>query len=159
MAKAETYDWGKFSGWAEFVADNTWSLPNSVIASLFNTGYVIAGKEVDATLSKGTGQLVYTKGFSSDYATTFGNVTVGREPHVHEAFHATQARIFGPLFYPSVLANYVVATILPYWLLYHDTRYPGKPIDSFGAYFTRGVYPHVWAEDWAYKFDPHSSPL
>jgi hypothetical protein len=67
------------------------------------------------------------------------------------------AGIFGPLFYPSLVANYAV-NLIPWWWGYHKTRYPGLPITNFGQYFSRGVYPHVWAEDWAYSHDPHSSP-
>lgn len=51
-----------------------------------------------------------------------------------------------------------VSTILPFRLLYHDTRYPGHPIGSVGAYFIPGAYPDASAESWAYKFDPNSSP-
>jgi hypothetical protein len=53
------------------------------------------------------------------------------------------------LYLPLVLANYVLATVAPYWLLYHDrTR---SPINGVTSYFRRGVYPHVWNEEWAYR--------
>lgn len=156
MASAGVYDWSKSSGWVEFLADNTWSLPNSFVASIFAT-INAPWNPVDTAESKGTGQLVFQKSWAASYATTFGNVTVGQVPEVHERFHATQARIFGPLFYPSLVLNYAV-NLIPWWWGYHKTRYPGKPITNFGEYFSRGVYPHVWAEDWAYKIDPHSSP-
>ncbi|HTT89842.1 MAG TPA: SpvB/TcaC N-terminal domain-containing protein [Acidimicrobiales bacterium] len=158
MAAAHTYDWGSFSGWAEFVVDNTWSLPNSLIASVFATANVVGGNPINKGESQGTGQLVFQKELLPPYATTLGNVTVGSHPEVHERFHGFQARLFGPLFYPTVIANYAIATVAPYWLLYHSSRYPGLPIKSVGQYFSRGVYPHVWAEDWAYSIDPHSSP-
>src|SRR6266508_1334015 len=59
------------------------------------------------------------------------------------------ARIFGPLYLPLVIVNYVIATIAPYWLLYHDrVKYP---INSVRAYFLDGVYPHVWNEAWCYS--------
>jgi RHS repeat-associated protein len=156
MASAHSYDWSSGAGWGEFLADNTWSLPNSFVASIFAT-INAPWNPVDATESRGTGQLVFQHGWAADYATTFGNVTVGQHPEVHERFHATQARIFGPLFYPSLVLNYAV-NLIPWWWGYHKTRYPGHPITSVGEYFSRGVYPHVWAEDWAYKHDPNSSP-
>jgi hypothetical protein len=50
-------------------------------------------------------------------------------------------------------AHYVINTVLPYWLLYHKKQYPKKPITSFGEYFSRGVYPHTWAEEWGYSIE------
>jgi RHS repeat-associated protein len=149
MAAAGAYDWDKGAGWLEFIADNTWSLPNSFVASIFTT-INAPWNPVDKALSQGQGQLVFQKSWAPDYATTFGNVTAGQQVPKHEREHAFQARLFGPIFYPSVAANYVV-NIIPWWWGYHKSRYPTAPITSFKEYFTRGVYPDVWAEDWAYK--------
>jgi hypothetical protein len=149
MASAHSYDWGSLTGWAEFVADNTWSLPNSAVASVWATLNI--WNTTNDALSAGTGKLVFNKSWAGNYATTFGNVTAGTQVPLHEGTHAFQARIFGPLFYPSLIANYAINTFLPFWLIYHDKRYPNKPITTFGQYFSRGVYPHVWAEDWAYS--------
>jgi hypothetical protein len=149
MAAAGAYDWDKGADWLEFIADNTWSLPNSFVASIFTT-INAPWNPVDKALSQGQGQLVFQKSWAPDYATTFGNVTAGQQVPKHEREHAFQARLFGPIFYPSVAANYVV-NIIPWWWGYHKSRYPTAPITSFKEYFTRGVYPHVWAEDWAYK--------
>jgi hypothetical protein len=48
-----------------------------------------------------------------------------------------------------VVANWVVETVLPYWLLYHDRS--AAPTDGVAAYFRHGVYPHCWHEEWAYR--------
>jgi RHS repeat-associated protein len=149
MAYAESYDWGSFGGWAEFLADNTWSLPNSVVGSLFATLNLIGGNSVDDATSKDTGELYFSGQWFSPFDTTLGNVTVGTVVPEHERTHALQARLFGPLFYPLVLANYVVATVLPYWVFYHD--FAAHPIKSIGDYFKCGVYPHTWHEEWAYS--------
>jgi hypothetical protein len=67
----------------------------------------------------------------------------------HEDTHVLQARLFGPLYVPLIAAHYALATLLPYWLAYHDRA--ERPIDSVATYFRRGVYPHVWHEEWAYR--------
>lgn len=63
--------------------------------------------------------------------------------------HVFQARLLGPLYIPLVVANYVLFTIAPVWLLYHD--HAGAPINRFTRYFEIGVYPHVWNEAIAYR--------
>lgn len=150
MADAGTYDWKKWSGWLQFVADNTWSLPNSALGSAWATLNIWNSK--DLSKSKGTGQLVFQGSWHPDYATTFGNVTAGQQVPKHERTHALQARAVGPAFYPTMIAHYAIC-LIPYWLLYHDKMYPKAPIENFGQYFTRGVYPHTWAEEWAYSIE------
>ncbi len=151
MAAAGTYDWSSGWSWLMFLADNTWSVLNSFVGSIWSTLNV--WNPIDRNLSRGTGQLVYQRGWSAQYATTLGNVTAGRQVPRHERTHALQARIFGPLFYPLMLTHYVINTILPYWLIYHNRRYPRAPIRNFGEYFSRGVYPHTFAEEWAYSVE------
>ncbi len=149
MAYAHTYDWTTVGGVIEFIADNTWGLPNAVVGSLFATLNLWNGVKVE--VSRASGSLYHASGWFGKYDTTFGNVTVGTIVPKHEAVHALQARIFGPLFYPLFIASYIICTIAPYWLLYHDTK--NKPINSFGRYFKCGVYPHTWFEEWAYSID------
>lgn len=146
MAAAGTYDLRSVGGIIQFVDDNTWSLPNSVVASLWATLNV--WNKIEATTSAGTGTLYLKTGWFGDYDTTFGNVTVGTVVPKHEAVHALQARIFGPAFYPIFVASYVIVTLLPYWLIYH--RHATAPIKSVLKYFKCGVYPHTWFEEWAY---------
>ena len=82
------------------------------------------------------------------YATTIGTVKAGSNEYIdeHEMIHVFQAQLFGPLYLIGVGLNYVVATILPYWLFKNRRK-----ITGFGSYFEDGVYPNVWNELWAYK--------
>lgn len=149
-AKAASYP-DDARGWWLMVLDNTWSLPNTCVGSLFLALNLVFGNRVDATMTAGRTTIVLRDGVFGGFATTLGNVEAGSTSAIadHEYIHVLQARIFGPLYVPLVVLNYVVATILPYWLLYHDRV--GRPITGVGAYFMRGVYPHVWNEEWAYR--------
>jgi hypothetical protein len=149
MAYAHTYDWTTGGGVVEFIADNTWGLPNAVVGSLFATPNL--WNEVRVETSRGSGNLYHAKGWFGNYDTTLGNVTVGTIVPKHEAVHALQARLFGPAFYPIFIASYVICTVAPYWLLYHD--YKARPIKGIGAYFKCGVYPNTWFEVWAYSVE------
>jgi len=160
MADAHSYDWGSGSGWLGFLADNTWGLPNSMVGSLFATANILGGNPIDRTNSRDSNALMFENEWFSGYATTLGNVIVGTKGLAHdvvqhELAHVLQARIFGPVFYPSMLAHYAINTFLPFWLIYHNARYPNTPIRNFGEYFSRGVYPHTWAEEWGYSVGGH----
>ena len=91
------------------------------------------------------------EGVSPRYATTIGTVCAGSSSGIqrHEDVHIFQGRLLGPLYIPLVLANYVLFTIAPVWLLYHD--HTNAPINRFTRYFEIGVYPHVWNEAIAYR--------
>ncbi|MEO8415427.1 MAG: SpvB/TcaC N-terminal domain-containing protein [Ginsengibacter sp.] len=160
MADAHSYNWTSVSGWVGFLADNTWGLPNSMVGSLFATANIIGGNPIDRTNSRDSNALMFENEWFSGYATTLGNVIVGtrglsHDVVEHELAHVLQARIFGPLFYPSMIAHYVFNTLFPFWLIYHNARYPNTPIRNFGEYFSRGVYPHTWAEEWGYAVGGH----
>jgi hypothetical protein len=160
MAEAHSYDWSSLSGWAGFLADNTWGLPNSMVGSLFATANIMGGNPIDKTNSRNSGALMFENEWFSGYATTLGNVIVGTKGLAHDVLehelaHVFQARVFGPLFYPSMIAHYAINTLLPYWWFYHNKRYPNTPIRNFGEYFSRGVYPHTWAEEWGYAVGGH----
>jgi hypothetical protein len=131
-----------------FLLDHTWSLPNTIIGSLF--ALITIGLEIDEPGSKGTGRLLLKSGLFGNYDTTLGNVTAGKIVPTHELVHVIQARLTGPFFYPVYLANYVV-NLIPYWLVFRlFDIYPGKKIDSVGHYFTHGVYPFTVFEAIAY---------
>ncbi|MEU4443472.1 hypothetical protein AB0K14_08320 [Actinosynnema sp. NPDC050801] len=138
-------------GVALAVVDATWSLPNTIAGAAFLAWALARGNRVDAEFSRHRGTLGLRDGVIKGFATTVGPVQAGIAMGVddHEAVHVLQARLFGPLYLPLVLVNWVVATVLPYWLLYHDRE--AAPIDGVGAYFQRGVYPHCWHEEWAYR--------
>ncbi|ONI80595.1 hypothetical protein ALI22I_45850 [Saccharothrix sp. ALI-22-I] len=138
-------------GWVLGVVDATWSLPNTVAGAVFLAYALARGNRVDPAFSRHRGTLGLRDGVIKGFATTIGPVQAGIAMGVddHEAVHVFQARLFGPLYLPLVAANWVVATVLPYWLLYHDRA--AAPIDGVPAYFRRGVYPHCWHEEWAYR--------
>ncbi len=133
------------------VIDFTWSLPNTASGVLLWLWALGRGNSVDRGFSRHRGTIGLRDGVIKGFATTVGPVQagVGMGVDEHEAVHVFQARLFGPCYLPLVLLNWVVATVLPYWLLYHDRE--RAPIDGVRAYFQRGVYPHCWHEEWAYR--------
>ena len=145
MAKAESYDWSSAKGWLAFTLDNTWSLFNSFVASAFATAN-LGHNEIDDGQSKNSNTLYYKGQWFSPYDTTLGNVTVGTNVPDHERRHAWQARLFGPIYIPGVIASYEIATVLPYWLLYGHCSVTG-----FWSYFSKGVYPNTLNELDAYR--------
>lgn len=153
VGAAEVYDLRSVSGVLLFVLDHTWSLANTVAGALFLSINRILRNRLDRTQSRHSGAVVLANGVFPGFATTIGTVQAGTTPTIslHEGAHVTQARIFGPLYIPLVLANYALATIAPYWLIYHDRV--NRPIDGFRAYFIRGVYPNTWNERWAYRVE------
>jgi hypothetical protein len=159
-----------------FVVDHTWSLLNTAVGSVFLLGNLIIRNELNVEDSRRSASVVFTRGVIPNrkrivqvwtkagpeqkvirrhFATTVGNVKVGVGPQSgiglkqHEDVHVFQARLFGPFYIPLVGLGFLVAIVLPYWLLYHDRA--RRPIRSVGDYFMRGVYPHVWHEEWAYR--------
>ncbi len=175
LARAGSYD-ATPRNIGRFVVDHTWSLLNTAVGSLFLLGNLIMGNELNVEDSRRSASVVFTRGviphrkrivqvvtkagpqqkvIRSHFATTVGIVKVGLRPESgigikqHEDVHVFQARLFGPFFFPLVGLGYLIAIFLPYWLLYHDRA--RRPIRSVGDYFMRGVYAHVWHEEWAYR--------
>lgn len=150
ITAVRAYDYGSAGGIVAYVVDHTWSVLNTLVGALFLAGNVVFGNKLDRTFSQ-RGVVGLQNGVFPGFATTIGTVQAGTNMGIddHEAVHVLQARIFGPLFIPMVLVNYILATVLPYWLLYHDRT--ARPITGLFTYFKRGVYPHTWNEEWAYK--------
>ena len=142
MAQAESYLGLK--GFLAFLWDHLWSLPNTIWGSIFAA--ITFKIPIDKSLSTGTGRLVLTHGIFRDFDTTIGNVTAGNSVDMHENVHVLQARIFGPLLYPIWILNYIINTLLPWWLIV-QRPFPA----SFGKYFVCGVYPYTLFELWAYR--------
>jgi hypothetical protein len=142
MAQAESYFGVK--GFLALLWDHLWSLPNTVLGSIFAA--ITFKIPIDKSLSAGTGRLVLTNGVFRDFDTTIGNVTAGNSVDVHENVHVVQARIFGPFLYLLWILNYIINTILPWWLIIQKPR-PA----NFGKYFVCGVYPYTLFELWAYR--------
>ena len=131
--------------------DATWSSLNTWAGAVYYALHRLWGNPLDVARSAGRGSIWLTRGVTPRYATTIGTVKAGCSERLdaHEEIHVLQARIFGPLYLPLVALNYVIATIIPYWLLFYDKQ--RHPITSFSSYFHHGVYPHVWNELWAYR--------
>ncbi|MEV0154883.1 glycine zipper family protein [Micromonospora sp. NPDC050686] len=138
-------------GGALFVVDHTWSLPNTVLGAAYLAGHLAAGHRLDRDACRHRGRVNLVEGVWPRYATTLGTVCAGAGPGVqrHEDVHILQARLLGPLYLPLVAANYVLFTVAPVWLLYHDHAH--APIDRVRRYFEVGVYPHTWHEAIAYR--------
>ncbi len=139
-------------GFLALLIDNTWSLPNTVLGSVFAT--ITLGISVDTSASEGSGRLILSSGLVSSYDTTFGSVTAGKQVLKHEFQHVIQAWLFGPFFYPIFGANYLI-NLLPFWWLLKlaFNIYPNAPIENFWHYFSRGVYPFTLFELWAYAVE------
>jgi len=149
MAKAGSYNWtGQYGlGWLSFISDNTWSLANSFVGSVF-AAVNLPWNDIDEKTSRNTNELYFKTGWIPTKDTTLGNVTVGTSVPTHESVHAYQARLLGPFYIPLVVVSYEVATVLPYWLLYGHCS-----VSGFGSYFMKGVYPNTLHELVAYAFE------
>ena len=151
VGAGRAYDLRTPRGVATLVVDLTWSLPNTAAGAVFLLVNLGCRNKLDRAFTAGRGMVGLHNGVFAGYATTIGPVQAGTGKGIDdpEAVHVLQARIFGPLYLALVLANYVLATVLPYWLLYHDRA--ARPITGLGTYLRRGVYPHTWHEEWAYR--------
>lgn len=141
-----------------FVVDHTWSLVNTVVGAIYLALHLVVGHRLDRVVCRHSGRVNVVEGVSPRYATTLGTVCAGSSPRIqrHEDVHVLQARLLGPLYLPLVAANYVLFTVAPVWLLWHD--HANAPIDRFTRYFEIGVYPHTWHEAIAYRIQgtpPH----
>ncbi len=150
VAAAGTYE-ADPKGIFLFVVDHTWSLLNTVVGAIYLALHLVVGHQLDRVVSQGSGRVNVVEGVSPRYATTIGTVCAGSGPGIqrHEDVHILQARLLGPLYLPLVVLNYVLYTIAPVWLLWHD--HTNAPINRFTRYFEIGVYPHVWNEAIAYR--------
>ncbi|MFI6131656.1 glycine zipper family protein [Micromonospora sp. NPDC051141] len=149
-ASAGTYG-ADARGIFRFVVDHTWSLLNTFAGALYLALHLVVGHQLDRVASAGSGRVNVVEGVSPRYATTIGTVCAGSSPGIqrHEDVHVFQARLLGPLYLPLVALNYVLFTVAPVWLLWHD--HTNAPINRFTRYFEIGVYPHVWNEAIAYR--------
>jgi hypothetical protein len=151
VATGKAYDGEAINIW-RFVLDMTWSSLNTAAGAIYYGIHRLTGNTLNVAQTEGTGAIWLDKGVVPQYATTIGTVKAGSNASIddHEMIHVFQARLFGPFYLILVGLNYVVATIVPYWLLMKH-----KPITGFGSYFEDGVYPNVWNELWAYGAAGH----
>ncbi|MEZ0388191.1 MAG: hypothetical protein ACAI34_14055 [Verrucomicrobium sp.] len=139
------------AGFLAFLVENTWALPNTVVASIFST--LTLGISIHPD-SRGSGRLLLSNGIIGPYATTLGSVTAGTIVPTHEFTHVIQSWLIGPFYFPIFIANYIV-NIVPWWLILKKifNIYPNSPIQNLGHYFTRGVYPFTIFELIAYAIE------
>jgi hypothetical protein len=133
-----------------FLVDHTWSLLNTVAGTIYLAAHLLVGHSLDRAASKDSGRINVTEGMGAGVAMTVGNVVAGANPSIqrHEDVHVMQGRVLGPLYLPLLVLNYIMFTIFPIWLIYHDRA--NRPINSVGRYFVVGVYAHVIHEEIAY---------
>jgi hypothetical protein len=136
------------------LVDATWSALNTWAGSLFHAILRLRHNPVEFERSRGAAVVFLSEQAIPGYATTIGPVLAGCADRLerHERIHVFQARLFGPLYLPLVGLGFVVATLVPYWLLVPRER--RRPVANVGDYFTNGVYRHTWHEWWAYRAAP-----
>jgi hypothetical protein len=149
VARGEPYRGSR--GVVLLAIDATWSVPNTWAGALYYGVNVLRGNHHDVDRTRGAGSIWLVDGVFPGFATTIGTVKAGSSDRIdrHEELHVFQARLLGPLYLPLVGMNYVVATVVPYWLLF--PRSSRRAVTGLSSYFLNGVYPHVWNELWAYR--------
>jgi hypothetical protein len=165
-----SYDLSKHRGVLALINDLTWSLPNTLAGFfLANPVYIFFGKP-SRELSKDEGWIAYkarpgrTSGLGIDVLQTVGTVNIGGAGK-HEKVHLLQARIFGPLFIPIVIVNYILTGLLQ--ILFtatigailkaagkRDTAYLRPPSTSAVKGFFGWIYYATVFELWAYATEP-----
>lgn len=139
-------------GLARWLVDSTWSAPNTLAGAVFYLWERARGNAERPERCCGTGSIWLERPAIAGYATTIGIVKAGSSERIdaHEEVHVRQARLLGPLYLPLVALDFVLATVLPFWLWERDR----PPITGIRDYFHRGVYRAVWHERWAYAVAP-----
>jgi hypothetical protein len=130
--------------------DATWSGLNTWAGAWYVLIELGRGNRLDIARSTGAGVLFLERQAIPGYATTIGPVAAGCPPRIerHERVHVLQARLLGPFYLPLVALGFVVATVVPYWLVSSRAR---ARVVGPRSYFERGVYPNTWHEWWAYR--------
>lgn len=138
------------TGRRRWLVDSTWSALNTLAGAAFLLQQRATGNVGLPERSRGSGSIWLEHQAIPGYATTVGIVKAGTDERLdaHEEVHVLQARLLGPFYLPLVGLDYVLATVLPFWLLGRDDD--AAPIRTVRDYFLRGVYREVWHERWAY---------
>ena len=156
-------------GWLELILDMTWSLPNTVWGFILGNLIFIFVGNPSRTLSCNKGFVAFkprgSGAFGNTVLQTHGTVNLGGAGQ-HELVHVKQARIFGPLFLPIYLANYVVNSMVQglwtitigmvLWLVkIRDTPYFRPPDDATNKSVVPGfigwIYYYTIFEYWGYN--------
>ena len=158
------YDLSSHTGVLTLLVDLTWSLPNTIAGFILgNLLYIFFGNP-SRELSENRGWIAYkargTSGFGVNVLQTIGTVNLGGAGN-HEPIHVLQARIFGPLFIPIVIMNYILTGTLQVLFTItlgailkaagkRDTPYFRPPEHSAVSGFFGWIYYATIFELWAY---------
>jgi hypothetical protein len=159
-----SYDLSQPLGVGLLIVDLTWSLVNTVAGFILgNLIYMFFGSP-SRVLSRDQTWIAYkargTSGFGVDVLQTIGTVNIGGAGN-HEKVHVVQARIFGPLFIPIVIVNYILTGLVQILFTItigailkatgvRDTAYLRPPASSAVKGFFGWIYAATVFELWAY---------
>jgi hypothetical protein len=159
-----SYDLSQPLGVGALIVDLTWSLPNTIAGLILgNLIYMFFGSP-SRELSRDQCWISYkprgTSGFGVDVLQTIGTVNIGGAGN-HEKVHVLQARVFGPLFIPIVIASYILTGLVQILFTItigallkvtgvRDTAYLRPPASSAVSGFFGWIYYATVYELWAY---------
>ncbi|MBV8879628.1 MAG: hypothetical protein JO332_06690 [Planctomycetaceae bacterium] len=164
-----SYDLGEPLHWLAWIADLTWSLPNTIFGfSIGNPLYFIMGS-ISRDLSMNKTWIAFSGNLPGGALQTLGPVNLGGAGK-HELVHLVQARVLGPIYLPLQLISYVINsliqvlwTILIGWILLvtgvrdsawfrpaSDSAVRTKSGKSGPADFFGWIYRYSVMELWAY---------
>lgn len=139
--RKETYSFAPRAIWA-FIIDVSWSLINTFTGLVWMIWCAVKGTycaPTDETQKRGI--IVFNgAAMTGAGATTLGTV-IGGDWMLHEAVHVQQARIFGPLYWPTYLVSYVTNLLIRFL----TARFSDPHWEA---------YARVVMEDWAYRAAP-----
>lgn len=143
--RKETYSFAPRAIWA-FVLDVSWSLINTVTGLVWMIWCAAKGTYVAPTGDTQKRGIIVFNGaaLTGAGATTLGTV-IGGDWMLHEAVHVQQARIFGPLYWPTYLVSYVTNLVIRFL----TARFSDPHWEA---------YARVVMEDWAYRATPNPKP-
>jgi hypothetical protein len=163
-----SYDLSQQLGVLSFITDLTWSLPNTLVGFILANPFYIFFGSPSRDLSRDQGWISYkargTRGFGVDVLQTVGTVNIGGAGK-HERVHLLQARIFGPLFIPIVIVNYILTGLIQIFFTVmfglalkaagkRETAYLQPPATSALKGFFGWIYYATVFELWAYGTEP-----
>jgi hypothetical protein len=156
-------------GWLQLFLDFTWSLPNTIWGFVLGNLIFIWVGNPSRDLSCDKGFIAFKPrgagSFGNTVLQTHGTVNLGGGGQ-HELVHVMQARIFGPLFLPIYLLNYVVNSLIQLlwtitvglllWLLkIREKPYFRPPADATNKSVVPGfigwIYYYTIFEYWGYN--------
>lgn len=106
-----SYDLSKPLHWLAWLTDVTWSLPNTLLGLIVATPFYLILGSLDRGQSRGKAWISFRGSIGGNVLQTVGPVNLGGAG-CHEPVHLLQARLFGPIFIPLQIVNYVFLGLL-----------------------------------------------